>query len=193
MKIIFAMLLIAIVNADKVQQSIVVDTDNGGELSDIDILRVNMYLEGMRGFWTGFVRSFYFDSRKEVSGRCFSNNLATDLLFVINFIEGNESVMQVVHFVTTMARILNDNLNYCGYAEAIKDIETYCTHGFCTPHDLVRNASNNLFSLLGDLQGIADAMRQFPVQNKEDGYLACYQVGSDVGQFVRIIFNFYAV
>ena len=175
------------------QQSIIVDPNNGGELSDRDIHRVNMYLEGMRGFWTGFVRSFYYDSRKEVSGRCFSNDLSTDLLFVINFIEGNESVMQVVRFVTTMARILNDNLNYCGYAEAIKDIESYCAYGFCTPHDLVKNASNNLFKLLGDLQGIADAMRQFPVQNKEDGYLACYQIGGDVGQFVRIIFNFYAV
>ena len=105
----------------------------------------------MRGFWTGFIRSFYYDSRKEVSGRCFSNNLATDLLFVVNFMDGNESIMQVVRFVTTFARILNDNLNYCGYAEAIKDIEAFCTYGLCTPHSLIKNASDNIFTLIGDL------------------------------------------
>ena len=192
MKVVLALVLMAIVSAQQVQQSIVVDPDNGGELSDRDIHRVNLYLEGMRGFWTGFIRTFYYDSRKEVNGRCFSNNLATDLLFVVNFVEGNESVMQVVRFVTTMARILNDNLNYCGYAEAIKDIESFCADDNCTPHDLVKNASDNLFKLLGDLQGIAEAMRQFPVYNKEDGYLACYQIGSDVGQFIRTVFNFYA-
>ena len=129
----------------------IVVPDNGGELSDKDLLRVNLYLEGMRGFWTGFIRSFYYDSRKEVSGRCFSNNLATDLLFVVNFMDGNESIMQVVRFVTTFARILNDNLNYCGYSEAIKDVEAFCTFGFCTPHSLIKNASDNLFTLIGDL------------------------------------------
>ncbi len=105
----------------------------------------------MRGFWTGFARSFYADSKKEVNGRCFSNNLATDLLFVVNFMDGNESILQVVKFVTTFARILNDNLNYCGYAEAIKDIESYCGMGICTPTFLIKNASDHMFELFGDL------------------------------------------
>ena len=83
----------------------------------------------MRGFWTGFQRAFYYDSRREVSGRCFSNNLPNDLFFVVNFIEGNESIIQAAKFVTTFARIMNDNLNYCGYEEAIKDVEAFCALG----------------------------------------------------------------
>ena len=68
-------------------------TFNGGEITDEDLIRVNLYIEGMRGFWTGFARSFYFDRKKEVSSRCFSNNLATELFFVVNFMEGKESLM----------------------------------------------------------------------------------------------------
>ncbi len=68
-------------------------TYNGGEITDADLIRVNLYIEGMRGFWTGFARSFYYDRKKEVSSRCFSNNLATELFFVVNFMEGKESLM----------------------------------------------------------------------------------------------------
>ena len=79
------------------------------------MIRVNIYIEGMRGFWTGFARSFYSDSKREVSNRCLSNNLADEIFFVVNFMEGRESVLQVVKFVTTSSKILNDNMNYCGY------------------------------------------------------------------------------
>ena len=122
------------------------------------MIRVNLYIEGMRGFWTGFVRSFYYDSQKEVNSRCFSNNLAGELFFVVNFLEGKESFIQVVKFVTTSAKILNDNLNYCGYADAIKDIEAFCQLA-CTPQRLIRNTSNNIFSLFGDIQGLSSALR----------------------------------
>ena len=101
-------------------------TFNGGEITDQDFIRVNLYIEGMRGFWTGFARSFYYDRKKEVSSRCLSNNLASELFFVVNFMEGRESLMQTVKFVTTASRILNDNLNYCGYTEAIERIEKHC-------------------------------------------------------------------
>ncbi len=151
-----------------------------------------MYIEGSRGFWTGFVRAFYLDSHREVNPRCFSHNLANDIFFVSNFIEGNESVMQVVKFVTTFSKIINDNLNYCGYAEAIEDIEKFCSYDYCTPTSLIKNASENLFHIIGDLQGIADALRQFPVKNKEDAFLATYQIGADCGKFLRTIFMFYS-
>ena len=109
--------------------------NNGGEITDADLIRVNLYIEGMRGFWTGFARSFYFDRKKEVSSRCFSNNLASELFFVVNFMEGKESLMQIVKFVTTASRILNDNLNYCGYTEAIEKVEAFCQKSttLCTP------------------------------------------------------------
>ncbi len=115
----------------------------------------------MRGFWTGFARSFYYDRKKEVSSRCFSNNLASELFFVVNFMEGRESIMQTVKFVTTASRILNDNLNYCGYTEAIERIEKHCkiSSTICTPQKLFQNVSSNIFSLFGDLQGIAAVMR----------------------------------
>ena len=82
--------------------------------------------------------------------------------------------MQIVKFVTTASRILNDNLNYCGYTEAIEKVEAFCQKSttLCTPQKLFQNVSSNIFSLFGDLQGITAVMRQFPIQNKEDSYLA---------------------
>ena len=154
------------------------------------MIRINKYVAGLRGFWTGFERSFYADSRRMVSNRCFSSNLVKDLFFVVNFIEGKESFTKVISFVTTSARILNDNMNYCGYKEAVADIETFCLTANCQPRQLIKNVSNNIFKMLGDLQGIAAVLYQFPPNNKEDMYLASMSIGMDCGKFVRTIFNF---
>ena len=168
-------------------------TNNGGEITDEDMIRVNIYIEGMRGFWTGFARSFYSDSRREVNQRCLSNDLADEIFFVVNFMEGKESLMQVVKFVTTSSKILNDNMNYCGYSEAITSIESFCKLGInrCSPQKLIVNFSNNIFSEFVDMQGIAQILRQLPIKNKENAYLAMLQIGVDAGKFIRTIFKFY--
>ncbi len=92
--------------------------------------------------------------------------------------------------MTTFARIINDNLNYCGYAEAIKDIEVFCGLGGCSPKLIMKNMSGNIFKLIGDIQAIGEALRQFPVSEKEDAYLACYLIGTEAGKFIRTIFMF---
>ena len=77
------------------------------------------YVKGDRGLWTGFIRGFYADSRKALNRRCINDDTALDFAFLENFINGNERPLEIFNFVTTMAKVVNDNMNFCGYREAV--------------------------------------------------------------------------
>ena len=89
------------------------------------------YLMSIKGFWTGFVRAIYRDSEMEVNHRCFSKDLLTEIYFLINFIEGQESLTQLPKFIVTFAKIFNDNFQYCGYVQLANDLEAFCDKVGC--------------------------------------------------------------
>ena len=77
--------------------------------------RVEYYLNAIRGFWTGYMRGFYKDSKMGLNSRCMSSDLSNSLFFLVDFMEGHQPLWKVVSFVTTFAKIFNDNNENCGY------------------------------------------------------------------------------
>ena len=91
-------------------------------MNKADREKVDYYLKGVKGVWTGFERGLYRDSRMTINARCINDKLASDVFFMLNFIEGKESLLEIFKFVTTGAKIFNDNMNYCGYYKAVDDV-----------------------------------------------------------------------
>ena len=93
------------------QQNNKPSTNNEGELDEDELMRVTFYVDGLKGLWTGFERSFYLDSLRTVNPLCFSESMVKDIFFLVNFVEGHEDLTLVVKFVQIAARIFNENMS----------------------------------------------------------------------------------
>lgn len=102
-------------------------------------------MSGIKGFWTGFQRGLYKNSKMALDDRCMSANMTTDLFFIANFFGGYGSFSDVVPFVTKVAGLINDNFNFCGYTEAVSMINKFCTTNDCSSSILLQNVTNRLF------------------------------------------------
>lgn len=155
-------------------------------------MEINMLIQGLRGFWTGFERTLYDNSTLTISPRCFNDKTVSEIYFLVNFLKGKESLVKVVQFVTTTQSLINDNMLYCGYQEAVRDIEEFCkATESCSPGQLAQNLTSRFFALLGEVQHlIVTIAEEFPPSSKEDMYLQSFSVGTTAGHLVRTTFNY---
>ena len=168
------------------------DISNEGDLDEDDLKRVNYYIAGLRGLWTGFERALYSDLERQVSSQCFSPTLAADLLFVLDFVEGKESVSTIIQFVLTTARLFNENMSNCGYTQAVVDIQKYCRRSGvnCSPLVLIQNVADEFYTIISEVWGLRSLAEGFPPRHQEDFYLTTLQVGLVMGEIIRTVFDF---
>ncbi len=132
------------------------------------------------------------DSRKALNSRCINDEIATDISFIEDFVEGKESVTEVVRFVSTIAKVVNDNMNYCGYREVFEDVAEFCTGvADCSVTTLLVNVTSKYVEIFSGLTNLATIFLQFPPPTNEDMYLVMMDVGLNIGRFVRYIFRYY--
>jgi hypothetical protein len=92
---------------------------------------VHYYLNGIRGFWGGFLKGFYKDTKLELTDRCINTQLTSNIQFLIKFAEGKEPLYRLPKFTITVAKIFNDNFSYCGYDKFANDLKTFCQEDTC--------------------------------------------------------------
>ena len=60
------------------------------------------------------------------NSRCLSTELSNEVVFLEDFMTGKVPPYYIVKFITTSARIVSDNLNYCNYKPLVADVEEFC-------------------------------------------------------------------
>lgn len=119
--------------------------DDEEQVPDYTDSYVKYYLNGIKGIWTGFVRGFYHDSKMELNERCLSEKLTSNIWFMNSFMRGEEPMYKVVKFVTTSAKIFNDNMQFCGYSQLVTDMEAFCATGGCHKKQIMKNFTDRMF------------------------------------------------
>ena len=168
------------------------DNDDHDNSQDYTDGKTEYYLNGIRGFWTGYMRGFYKDSKYALNERCLSINLSKNLHFLVDFVEGNQPIYKVVSFVTTFAKVFNDNNENCGYQKFALDMKEFCAKDEerCTLPVLSKHLTDKMFSLIGEINGIIAAVQSFPPEDKDDMYLDALEIGLDLGKVIRDVYDY---
>ena len=161
-----------------------------------------MKLDGYKGFYDGYYRSFYkINSHETVNENCLDEKSIENIVAMSDIINDPFSIMSVskihedLNLFAEGAEIMSD-LSNCKFEQSYFDIMAMCKEvdedgvSKCAMSHITENLSKNMFVLMGKLTGMAETMKDFPSEDPEEYHEQMRELGTDAGTFLRVLYNF---
>lgn len=157
------------------------------------------YASGIKGYYTGFYKSFYKQELPADAAAClneetidnvinFQGILANPMQLVTNVAD----IQKDVNVFTQMAEVM-ENLSVCHFEKPAFDILAVCNKDkkACNMQTLTQNMSKDMFVLIGKMTALAEVMQDFPAKDRLDFNEQMRELGSTGGAWARVIFGFH--
>lgn len=156
-------------------------------------------VEGFKGFYDGYYKSFYKKPLPEGKDSCLNeetvNNMQKLNAFTSNPIAAftNGDVQEGFNMFTEMAEVF-ENLASCRFEESVVDITQMCLGNpeACLMPKLTENFTKNMFVLVGKMTSLAETMQNFPAKENGEFREQMKEFGEDAGTALRIVFNYHS-
>ena len=159
-------------------------------------------LDGYKGFYDGYTRSFYkINSHEQVNEDCLDEKTIDNIIAYADIINDPFSLLDFskinedLNLFAEGAEIMSD-LAACKFEQSVFDIMAMCKEvdennvSKCDMSHITENLTKNMFVLMGKLTGMAETMKDFPSEDPEEYHEQMRELGTDAGTFVRVLYNF---
>ena len=164
--------------------------------------KLYMQLDGYKGFYDGYTRSFYkINSHTEVNEACLDEKTIDNIIAYADIINDPFSLLDFskinddLNLFAEGAEIMSD-LASCKFEQSVFDIMAMCKEldddgvSKCAMSHITENLTKNMFVLMGKLTGMAETMKDFPAEDPDEYHEQMRELGTDAGTFVRVLYNF---
>ena len=161
-----------------------------------------MKLDGFKGFYDGYYRSFYkINSHETINEKCLDDTTIDNIVAMGDIINNPFSVFNIenihddLNLFAEGAEIMSD-LSECKFEQSVFDVMAMCKEvdedgaSKCAMSHMTENLSKNMFVLMGKLTGMAETMKDFPSEDPEEYHEQMRELGTDAGTFLRVLYNF---
>lgn len=157
------------------------------------------YAAGIKGYYTGFYKSFYKMELPADAAACLNDETIDNVLnfqdLVVNPMGAVKNIADIqkdVNIFTSMAEVM-ENMSVCHFEKPAFDILSLCNKDkkACTMQQLTQNMSKDMFVLIGKMTSLAEVMQDFPAKDRYDFNEQMRELGSTGGAWARVIFNFH--
>ena len=161
-----------------------------------------LQLDGFKGFYDGYYRSFYkVNSHETINEKCMDDTTIDNIVAMGDIIHDPFSLLDIsklhedLNLFAEGAEIMSD-LSNCKFEQSIFDIMAMCKEvdednvSKCAMSHMTENLTKNMFVLMGKLTGMAETMNDFPSEDPEEYSQQMKELGSDAGTFLRVLYNF---
>lgn len=157
------------------------------------------YAFGIKGYYTGFYKSFYKMELPEASKKCLDKETLENVITFQNIVNDPVTAMgsafdiqKDVNMFSQMAEIM-ENLSVCHFEQPAFDILSLCTKDAkaCDLGTITQNMSKDMFVLIGKMTSLAEIMQGFPAKDRYDFEEQMKELGSTGGTWARVMFNFH--
>ena len=157
------------------------------------------YAAGIKGYYTGFYRSFYKQELPGDNAKCLNEETIDNVITFQNLMTNPLSafsdvanIQKDMNIFAEMAEVM-ENLSTCHFEQSAFDIMSLCTKDSkaCSMGTLTQNMSKDMFVLVGKMTSLAEVMQDFPSKDKEDFEDQMRELGSTGGTWARVMFNFH--
>lgn len=157
------------------------------------------YAAGIKGWYTGFYKSFYKQELPAENAKCLDKDTVMNVIAVQNLIAdplgaaGNIADIQKDMSVFTQVAEVMENMSVCHFEESAFDIMSLCTKDpqACNTATLIKNMSEEMFVLVGKMTSLAEVMQDFPSKDRYDFGEQMRELGSTGGTWARVMFKFH--
>ena len=164
--------------------------------------KLYMQLDGYKGFFDGYTRSFYkINSHEQVNEACMDEKTIDNIIAYADIINDPFSLLDLskinedLNLFAEGAEIMSD-LAACKFEQSVFDIMAMCKEldddgvSKCAMAHITENLTKNMFVLMGKLTGMAETMKDFPSEDPDEYHEQMRELGTDAGTFVRVLYNF---
>ena len=162
-----------------------------------------LQLDGFKGFYDGYYRSFYkINSHEDIGdGKCLDDSTIENIVAMGDIIHDPFSLLDIskihddLNLFAEGAEIMSD-LSNCKFEQSVFDIMAMCKEvdednvSKCAMSHMTENLTKNMFVLMGKLTGMAETMKDFPAEDPEEYHEQMRELGTDAGTFLRVLYNF---
>ena len=157
------------------------------------------YAAGLKGYYTGFYKSFYKMELPAENAKCLNEETIDNVLSMEHLVSdplgafGNiANIQEDMNIFAKMAEVM-ENLSTCHFEQSAFDIMQLCTKDplACNMQTLTQNLSKDMFVLVGKMTSLAEVMQDFPSKDRYDFEEQMSELGSTGGTWARVMFNFH--
>jgi hypothetical protein len=157
------------------------------------------YAFGIKGYYTGFYKSFYKMELPETSKACLNKETMENVITFQNIVNDPMTAMgkafdiqKDVNMFSQMAEIM-ENLSVCHFEQPAFDLLSLCTKDAkaCDLGTITQNMSKDMFVLIGKMTSLAEIMQGFPAKDRYDFEEQMKELGATGGTWARVMFNFH--
>ena len=157
------------------------------------------YAFGIKGYYTGFYKSFYKMEIPEANKKCLDKTTLENVIAFGNIMSDPVTAMTKafdiqgdINMFSQMAEIM-ENLSVCHFEQPAFDILSFCTTNAkaCDLGTITGNMSKDMFVLIGKMTSLAEIMTGFPAKDRYDFEEQMRELGSTGGTWARVMFNFH--
>ena len=160
-------------------------------------MKTMWYVDGIKGFYDGYYKSFYKHSISGEMKECLNNETIGNMIRFHQVLTHPLDLFKPENFgndfnlLTEGTQILTD-LHECKFFETFGDIKAQCAEDpdKCAMGQITQNLSKNMFVLIGKLTSLAELFGNFPSQNNDEFADQMYELGDDAGTLLRSLFDF---
>ena len=175
-------------------------TDEERQIADDKLITK---LDGWKGFYDGYYRSFYKINTHEATPMedCLDETTIDNIVAMNDIIQDPFSLLSIskihedLNLFAEGAEIMSD-LSNCKFEQSVFDIMAMCKElddegeSKCAMSHMTENLTKNMFVLMGKLTGMAETMKDFPSEDPEEYHEQMRELGTDAGTFLRVLYNF---
>ena len=156
------------------------------------------YIDGLRGYHEGYTKAFYKSTHgKKIDDECLDQTTIDNVTnFQAVFSDPTSalsftSIQKDFNLFAEGAEIM-ENFSACKFEEPMLDLMMMCSgeEKPCAMSVILENMTKNMFVMIGKMTSMAETMKDFPLEDKDDFQEQMREIGSDMGTFTRVLFNF---
>ena len=156
------------------------------------------YIDGLRGYHEGFTKAFYKSTHsKKINDECLDDTTIDNVTKFQAVFTDPTSLMSFTNLQNDFnlfaegAEIM-ENFSACKFEAPMLDLMLMCSgeEKPCAMSVILENMTKNMFVMIGKLTSMAETMKDFPAKDREEFQEQSREIGSDMGTFVRVLFNY---